>query len=350
MRRASRRGSRCGGLWARVFRCRASRATTRRTRSWSVQAALTDTRTRTSTENALTFLSPMRILAAMSSSRRGSPFFALVGCMAAIACSVEKPIDISMNRVSADVLAPDLIDDAEEIKTYIEAFPLNDYLITRVPGVGLFFLDDNPALVKEALRSGQPWEPGLQEVMDSHIRPNSVVLDVGAHIGSHTLPLAKAVGADGIVYAFEPQRKIYRELVKNIELNNLENVVPLRFAVGAEHGIVEMVSVAGRDGLARVGKGGEEAELRTIDSFGFQNVSLIKIDVEEYEGPVLMGALQTIRTWHPIIVIEILGARIYDRVSPETQRSIDRTRKIFKDLDYELEYISGADYLGIFGG
>ena len=165
-----------------------------------------------------------------------------------------------------------------------------------------------------------------------------------------TISLARSVGPQGVVYAFEPQRKIYRELVKNIELNQLQNVVPLRFAVGAEPGVIEMVSVAGRDGLARVGQGGEEAELRTIDSFGFKNVSLIKIDVEEYEGHVLTGALETIRTWHPVIVVEILGTTIYDQVSPDTRRSIDRTRKIFKDLDYDLEYISGADYLGTFGG
>ena len=298
----------------------------------------------------------LRILGAMSNRKsRGSEFVygALFVSILAVACGderIRKPIDMSLNRVGLAVLAPGLLDDADEMQAYLEAFPHNDYAITRVPGLGLFYLDDNPALVKQTLKTGQRWEAGLQAVMEGYVRENSVVLDVGAHIGSHTIALAKWVGSEGVVYAFEPQRKIYRELVKNVELNKLENVIPLRFAVGAEHDVIEMISVLGHDGLARVGKGGETAELRTIDSFNFHNVSLIKIDVEEYEGPVLMGAMETIRAWHPAIIVEILGTTVYDQAPYETRRSIDRTRQLFKELDYDLTYISGADYLGLYGG
>jgi hypothetical protein len=59
------------------------------------------------------------------------------------------------------------------------------------------------------------------------------------------------------------------------------------------------------DGRRRVGKQGETSEARTIDSFGFSDVSLIKIDVEGHEKAVLLGAAQTIRTQHPTIFIEI---------------------------------------------
>ncbi|NBR78651.1 MAG: FkbM family methyltransferase, partial [Alphaproteobacteria bacterium] len=52
---------------------------------------------------------------------------------------------------------------------------------------------------------------------------------------------------------------------------------------------------------------GDQAELRTIDSFGFRNVSLLKIDVESLEDQVLDGARETILESKPVILAEIQG-------------------------------------------
>ena len=56
-----------------------------------------------------------------------------------------------------------------------------------------------------------------------------------------------------------------------------------------------------------MGEGGDQAELRTIDSFGFRNVSLLKIDVESLEDQVLDGARETILESKPVILAEIQG-------------------------------------------
>jgi FkbM family methyltransferase len=50
--------------------------------------------------------------------------------------------------------------------------------------------------------------------------------------------------------------------------------------------------------------GEHEAELATLDSFGFQSVDHIKIDVEGDELVVLQGSEQTILKWHPVITLE----------------------------------------------
>ena len=52
---------------------------------------------------------------------------------------------------------------------------------------------------------------------------SDVVLDVGANIGSHTCAFAKAVGANGTVFALEPQRLAFQLLCGNIALNVLTN-------------------------------------------------------------------------------------------------------------------------------
>jgi FkbM family methyltransferase len=217
-------------------------------------------------------------------------------------------------------------------EAYLEAFPVDDYDVIEVPTVGKFYLDDNPAKVKTTLRSGKPWEPHVLRWLEHHIVEGSTALDVGAHIGSITVPMANLVGPEGHVYAFEPQRKIHRELVHNLRLNGLTNVTPLRLAVGSEPGVVEMNPVVEYDGQVKVGEGGDEVELRTIDSFGFSDVSLIKIDVEGYDFEVLKGATETIRVWRPALVVEITG---------------EDTKKLLRASDYVLHANSGHDYLAL---
>ena len=202
-------------------------------------------------------------------------------------------------------LAPRLLDDRDEIEAYLESFPYQDYKIHDVPELGRFYLDENPAGVKNRLRQGKRWEEHVAKEFEKYVVPGSIALDIGAHIGSHTLTLARLVGPTGRVYAFEPQKKVFRELVYNLKLNEISHAIPLRFAVSSESGIVEMDPIQGADGQVRVGKGGDVVEARTIDSFGFSNVSLIKIDVEGHQLPVLKGAERTIRTSHPVIIIEI---------------------------------------------
>lgn len=89
----------------------------------------------------------------------------------------------------------------------------------------------------EAARGGVRWDLDLSEGIDFAIyllggfelrtlklyrklvRPGAVVLDVGANIGAHTLPLAALVGPSGTVIAFEPTKFAFEKLRRNLELN-----------------------------------------------------------------------------------------------------------------------------------
>jgi predicted methyltransferase len=50
------------------------------------------------------------------------------------------------------------------------------------------------------------FEAVLRRVYESVLKPGDVAIDAGAHIGSHTFPMALTVGPEGKVYAFEPIR------------------------------------------------------------------------------------------------------------------------------------------------
>ena len=253
---------------------------------------------------------------------------------------------VNANEIDGATLAPQLLRDKEETDRYVAAFPLADYKIYNVEGQGRFYLDEIDDVIKRPLRKGVMWEPYLVNLIPRHVKPGTTVIDAGAHIGTHTLTMAKAVGRKGRVYSFEPQRKLYRELVRNLELNGLRNVIPLRFALGDRHAVIEMSRAAiGNEGGTAVGSRGDKAELRTLDSFGFRNVSFMKIDVEGFEDQVLDGAAQTIRAQHPVLLVEIQGGEDYDKASAQTRQRVEQTIAKLKAFGYSVQRVSRHDYL-----
>lgn len=143
--------------------------------------------------------------------------------------------------------------------------------------------------------------------------PGDVVVEVGANIGAHTVMLAKAVGGQGKVIAFEPQRRVSQVLNANIALNELSNVSCHYLGLGDRNGHTQMLdldlnqvnnigglSMGTREGMTKY----SSVEVRTLDSFNFQEVKLLKIDVEGMEKMVLDGAKETITRCKPIMYIE----------------------------------------------
>lgn len=72
------------------------------------------------------------------------------------------------------------------------------------------------------------FEIPLTKYMIEHIKPNNVVIDVGANIGYFTVLLSNLVGKDGKVIAYEASEKNYRLLTENIQINYLQETAELR--------------------------------------------------------------------------------------------------------------------------
>lgn len=130
-------------------------------------------------------------------------------------------------------------------------------------------------------------------------------IDVGAHIGLWSFNLAQAFYR---VASFEPvaahracfERNVFqatdvRSRVENVELHDC--------ALGMTDGSVSIHTAPTSTGDSWV-KGAGDIPMHTLDSFGFQEVDLIKIDCEGYEENVIRGGLQTITTWRPVIMVE----------------------------------------------
>jgi FkbM family methyltransferase len=155
------------------------------------------------------------------------------------------------------------------------------------------------------------------------LKPNSVVIEVGANLGLHTVPLAK-ITPSGYVICFEPQRPIFNILCGNLALNNLINVDAHRVAVGARQELV-VIELTNYDtpwnyGAFSIDAGfsgegcfpGELTSDRTavvvLDEFpqtaDLQHLDLLKVDAEGFELAVLHGAERLIARTRPTLFVE----------------------------------------------
>jgi FkbM family methyltransferase len=191
--------------------------------------------------------------------------------------------------------------------------------------LGTFYHVAEDFYIAGVLDCGVAWERGVLEVV-RHLLPARGpcnVVDVGAHIGTHAVPYARWVRGRGRVYAFEPQPVMVALLRRNLETNGcVADVEIFQSAAGHQDGLeVSMenvirdgpnagVAFAYEDGTdfnyggLQLGPGGVRVRMRTLDSFHFDNVGLLKIDAEGAETLVLWGARELIRSWRPIILFE----------------------------------------------
>ena len=161
------------------------------------------------------------------------------------------------------------------------------------------------------------YEPELRRVFESVLRPGDVAIDVGANVGWHTLLMARCVGPGGSVLAIEPNPSVRMRLERNVEINRLENVRILPFAVSNAECTAEFFAPAARDTgagdghLVPAGCGNGNiisVDVRTLDGVvserQLRGVDLIKLDIEGFEWPAMRGAERTIERFRPVVVFE----------------------------------------------
>jgi len=63
--------------------------------------------------------------------------------------------------------------------------------------------------------------PDFEQMLEDYYRevlgPGEACIDVGAHVGRHTFPMAHCVGSKGRVFAFEPIPAIAAQLRSSIK-------------------------------------------------------------------------------------------------------------------------------------
>ena len=138
------------------------------------------------------------------------------------------------------------------------------------------------------------------------------IIDAGAFTGDTALPLSEITQKN--VYAFEPFNESFELLKKNIDDNNIENIVPVNKSLGDINGerilFLAGDNVQGITNDPNIRKHDKEIKVEeiTVDKFVKDNdlhVGLISVDVEGAEMDLLKGAVETIKAQKPILTISI---------------------------------------------
>lgn len=127
----------------------------------------------------------------------------------------------------------------------------------------------------------------------------AVALQAGGNCGVWPAWLAERFEK---VVTFEPDPVNFDCLVQNVP----ENVTAYRAALGEKRGRAGLVTDPRNVGAHHIGGSGY-VQIRTVDSLGLTACDFIALDVEGYELPALIGAVETIRQFRPVIQIEDKG-------------------------------------------
>ena len=152
--------------------------------------------------------------------------------------------------------------------------------------------------------------------LSSCLKPGMICIDVGAHYGFYTLHMARLVKNAGKVIACEPSKKNRNKLERNVLTNSFNQVVILPSAISNKKGTASLFfnsyNTGGNTLLHQHStcyKEQTKVDVETLDdvvsNLKISRLDFIKVDVEGNEYAVLGGAVETIRTFLPVILIEL---------------------------------------------
>lgn len=197
-------------------------------------------------------------------------------------------------------------------------------------------------------------------IVDRYIKRQrkEVVLDIGSNVGEFSEYYSSKFTH---VHAFEPVSTTFNILEKNMSV--YDNVSVYNVAIGDTISNIDITNLKGHSSRNKIhdesGKKWlkeriEERQLeqfdwkietvqqRTIDSYNFENVDLIKIDTEGYVLPVINGMLETIKRCSPFLYIEL---------NEKTNHS-DECFSILQNLSYQRQPVNPLNnlfYKGTYG-
>lgn len=191
---------------------------------------------------------------------------------------------------------------------HIKAWILGEYIYSWLGGLKFYVRKGDAGLVGNIYY-------GLYEFEDSifllhFVRPTDFFMDLGANLGHFSLLLSGIKNCQTL--AIEPVPSTYKRLLRNVELNNLENRIScLQIGVGENFG--NLFFSTDRNTMDRIVhetySPSVEVRVKPIDTLVPPIPAVIKIDVEGFEYFALMGARQTLANDSlKVILIELNGS------------------------------------------
>ena len=183
-------------------------------------------------------------------------------------------------------------------------------------------------MVSEYTGWGKGFEEPEMALLSYLCDKNNESIDIGAAGGSYTFLLLKHSLK---VHAFEPIKTAFFNLQKRFSYS--KKLYLYNSAISEITGNFELkipISDLGKstlemdNSLNNLEYKTEMTKTHKLDDFSFDNIDLIKIDVEGHEGSVLKGAIKTIEKNKPSIIIEMEERHKVNTIKTNSDFFLDR--------------------------
>lgn len=161
------------------------------------------------------------------------------------------------------------------------------------------------------LQSGSiPRQKIIEKHLQEYITQACTIINVGSKIGAVDVFFA-TLNTSISIYSFEPRDTYFEILCRNIGLNNCENVTMLNAVPGHKTGRMKVPrsyyeNACEQEDIIELGNGGLIADndyfnFATLDSLNLMSCDIIYVDLHDFEYLVVMGGMNTIRKFKPVI-------------------------------------------------
>jgi FkbM family methyltransferase len=218
------------------------------------------------------------------------------------------------------------------------------YLKEDHPFYGSVQLFHHDEYVCDHIQKNLIWEHYMVVQFNMYYQEGNVI-DIGAHIGLHSIALQKMIPSDRFVFSFEAHPAIYSLLEQNCSTRPNIRTYPRAVSDGTRPVVyVEQIDFDSKLIINSGGQGTMEQRVdpsnlpvstTTIDEHDFRDVTLVKMDVEGHEMRALAGMKRLLTLQSPVLFIEI---------HPEDRE--DKMDFIRREYGYTpVEQISPIDFI-----
>ena len=195
----------------------------------------------------------------------------------------------------------------------------------------------NDIITNQIIKFGAHTRPELAMLL-TVIASGDAVFDLGAHIGTYTIPIARKIGTSGRVLAVEGLPKNFDVLLRNLDIQELRGIVmPLNVLIAPENTLYSPVFKERNSGGTHFESSVADQETVSVRISGIDELCthyfaprVIKIDIEGFEAFAL-SASQFVQDKRPIIYCEISATNL-----ARADASVSGLENLFRTCDYRL--------------
>lgn len=213
--------------------------------------------------------------------------------------------------------------------------------LRTVHGVTLAVPPSLASITTYVLLEQERWFEKEADFLPHLLKPGMTVVDIGANLGVYSLPMARLVGPQGRVFAYEPGSATRELLTASRGLNTAQNleIVGAALSDSAREGRLQFGHSSELHALGEGGQG-ERVRITSLDAenaaHGWAAVDFLKIDAEGEEERILAGGREFFAHHSPLVMFEVAAG----------DKNSDTLRSAFVALGFRIfRLLNGAPIL-----